>query len=34
MWSGAVIGIAIVVVLFDVLFMNDRQKTRGHGGKI
>ena len=34
MWSGALIGIAIVVVLFDVLFTNDRQKTRGHGGKI
>ena len=34
MWSAAVIGIAIVVVLFDVLFTNDRQKTRGHGGKI
>ena len=34
MWSGAVIGIAIVVVLFDVLFTNDIQKKRGHGGKI
>ena len=34
MWSGAVIGIAIVVVLFDVLFTNDRQKTSGHGGKM
>ena len=34
MWSGALNGIAMVVVLFDVLFTNDRQKTRGHGGKI
>ena len=34
MWSGALIGIAIVVVLFDVSFTNNRQKTRGHGGKI
>ena len=34
MWSAAVIGIAIVFVLFDVLFTNDRQKTRGHRGKI